>query len=163
MQLRAPTERGIPSLRGPDSGQVEWLPVGVKRNEWKTARFAFYNDVSNSCTRSDTATWSLLSQTSGGTKAVVQQVKTAPGEGFLRKEAVGITAGVVPPAAATGPVMRWALDHTFRGGPWQWCGWRFKVPRGYWVRMSCYIRFISTVPLPSHNFGIKIQGQIDNS
>lgn len=46
---------------------------------------------------------------------------------------------------------------------WQWCGWQ---ARGHSTtskaRVSCWIKFIDTVPLPSPNFGFKVHGKVCN-
>ena len=46
--------------------------------------------------------------------------------------------------------------------PWQWCGWRVHCPNTWWVRVSCWIKFIDAVPPPSNNFGLKIHGATCN-
>ena len=46
--------------------------------------------------------------------------------------------------------------------PWQWCGWRVHAPPSWWVRMSCWIKFIDKVPAPSYNFGLKLHGYVCN-
>lgn len=48
------------------------------------------------------------------------------------------------------------------GESYQWCGWQAPQQNGHWVRLSCFIRFHSQIPPPSHNFGLKINGQTCN-
>jgi len=90
-----------------------------------------------------------------------QQICIAPGDGFHTHAAGAVAHGDAPPNGASGPVMRWGKGHQGPSGM-QWCGWRFHVSHGHWLRMSCWIKFIDRVPPPSGNFGVKIQGQVDN-
>ena len=46
--------------------------------------------------------------------------------------------------------------------PWQWCGWRVHCPKTWWMRVSCWIKFIDAVPPPSGNFGLKLHGAVCN-
>ena len=88
-----------------------------------------------------------------------QQICIAPGDGFHTHAAGAVAHGDAPPNGASGPVMRWGKGHQGPSGM-QWCGWRFHVSHGHWLRMSCWIKFIDRVPPPSGNFGVKIQGQV---
>ena len=63
--------------------------------------------------------------------------------------------------------LRRAIEYTstaHRNEPMQWCGWRKSTfPSQWWMRVSCWIKFIGAVPPPSDNFGLKLHGKVDNS
>jgi len=96
------------------------------------------------------------------TEPTPQRICTAPGDGFHTHAAGAVAHEDAPPNGASGPVMRWGKGHQGPSGM-QWCGWRFHVAHGHWLRMSCWIKFVDRIPPPSGNFGVKIQGQVDNS
>eukprot|EP00551_Chaetoceros_affinis_P006998 CAMPEP_0203684940 /NCGR_PEP_ID=MMETSP0090-20130426/48292_1 /ASSEMBLY_ACC=CAM_ASM_001088 /TAXON_ID=426623 /ORGANISM="Chaetoceros affinis, Strain CCMP159" /LENGTH=205 /DNA_ID=CAMNT_0050554123 /DNA_START=1947 /DNA_END=2567 /DNA_ORIENTATION=- len=71
---------------------------------------------------------------------------------------------------------------------WQWSGWRMAIPNHLWMKVSCWVKFVSVndadaggddddddddddkqtqkqayIPPPSGNFGLKLHGRLDNS